>query len=294
MTSGGRTALGEAGVSATVDGMVPVAQLRVFTPLEAFPPRERERWSAYVAEGNGLNRRQVADAEAGATAARLLTGRSPLANDGALGDDAALVRRAGNRILLCPLQLDLRAAVALAAFRRTVPDRLVDAFVPDHRALDRLDDLSTSGRVPHILDEPWAVPLHWFVCFAPQERRFTDPPEGAGPRVTYLTTCDQAAERLERAIEVVEATVEDGDDVLAALAGVAAWVDAFDPGSLLELDYGAVSGLLSRDELQGDQTCAELWQAVDALAAGDLLGAAAYYGVARSRWTHRRAKQHAS
>ncbi|MFA9432294.1 hypothetical protein [Egicoccus sp. AB-alg2] len=274
--------------------MVPVAQLRVFTPLEAFPPRERERWSAYVAAGHGLNRRQVADAEAGATAARLLTGRSTLTGAAALGDDAALVRRAGNRILLCPLQLDLRAAMAMAAFRRTVPDLLIDAFVPDHRALDRLDDLSASGRVPHILDEPWAVPLHWFVCFDPKERRFTDPPEGAGPRVTYLTTCDQAAQRLERAIEVVEATVEDGDDVLGALASVAAWVDAFDPGSLLELDYGGVSRLLSRDELHADQTCAELWQAVDALSSGDLLGAAAYYGVARSRWTHRRAKQHAS
>lgn len=274
--------------------MVPVSQLRVFTPLEAFPPRERERWSAYVEAGRGLNRREVAAAEAGATAARLLKGRSPLGRDTMLGGDAALVRRAGNRILLCPLQLDLRAAMAMAAFRRTVPEALIDAFVPDQRSLDRLDDLSASGSVPHILDEPWAVPLHWFVCFDPEERRFTDPPEGAGPRISYLTTCYQAAERLERAIEVVETTVEDGEDVLAALAGVAAWVDAFDPASLLELDYGGVCRLLSREELGADQTCADLWQAIDALADGDLLGAAAYYGVARARWTHRRARQHAS
>ncbi|MFA9444065.1 hypothetical protein [Egicoccus sp. AB-alg6-2] len=274
--------------------MVPVAQLRVFTPLEAFPPRERERWAAYVEAGRGLNRHELADAEAGATAARLLKGRAGPGRDGPLGEDAALVRRAGDRTLLCPLQLDLRAAMAMASFRRTVPVGLIDAFVPDQRALARLEDLSTSGRVPHILDEPWAVPLHWFVCFAPEERRYVDPPEGAGPRLGYLTTCDQAADRLERAIELVEATVEDGEDVLAALAGVAAWLDAFDPASLLELDYGAVARLLSREELQADRTCAELWQALDALGAGDLLGAAAYYGVARSRWTHRRAKQHAS
>ncbi|WP_130648148.1 hypothetical protein [Egicoccus halophilus] len=283
--------------------MVPVAQLRVFTPLEAFPPRERERWSSYVAAGRGLNRRQVAEAEAGATAARLLTGRSPLARRAVDGDgldgssldgDAALVRRAGTRILLCPLQLDLRAAMAMEAFRRTIPERLVGAFVPDLRALDRLAEVSSTGRVPHILDEPWAVPLHWFLAFDPEERRFTDPPEGAGPRLAYLTTIDKAAERLERAIEVVEATVEDGEDVLAALAGLAAWVDAFDPSSLLELDYGGVSRLLTRDELAGDHTGAELWQAVESLASGDLFGAAARYGAARSRWTHRRAKQHAS
>lgn len=283
-----------AGAVRYVRVMVPVAQLRVFTPLDAFPPRERERWSAYVASGGGLNRREVADAEAGATAARLLTGRASFGHDTVFGGDAALVRRAGARVLLCPLQLDLRAAMAMAAFRRTVPDGVVEAFVPDHRTRDRLDRMSTSGRVPHILDEPWAVPLHWFVAFDPSERRYVDPPEGAGPRVTYLTTVDQAAERFERAIGVVEDTVEDGEDVLVALAGVAAWLDAFDPSSLLELDYGGVARLLGREELRVDQTCADVWQTIDALAQGDVLGAAAFYGAARSRWTHRRAKQHAS
>jgi hypothetical protein len=275
-------------VFATVTVMVPVAQLKVFTPLDAFPPRERERWATYVSAGRGLSRRQVADAEAGAAAARLLRGRSPL------GPEAALVRRVGQRTFLCPLQLELRAAVALASFRRTVPEVLLDAFLPDQRVLGTMEAVSNSGRVPHILDEPWAVPLHWFVAFDPSERRFTDPPEGRGPRVVHLTTCDQAAERYERAIAIVETTVEDGEDLLAELAGTAAWIDAFDPSSLLELDYGQVAGLLSRDELQADRTCEELWQAIEALESGDLLGAAAYYGVARARWTHRRAKQHAS
>jgi hypothetical protein len=110
----------------------------------------------------------------------------------------------------------------------------------------------------------------------------------------HLTTCDQAAQRYERAISIVETTVEDGEDVLADLAGTAAWIDAFDPSSLLELDYGRVASLLSREELRADRTCEELWQALEALEVGDLLGAAAYYGVARARWTHRRAKQHAS
>jgi hypothetical protein len=268
--------------------MVPVAQLKVFTPLDAFPPRERERWEAYVAAGRGLSRRQVADAEADATAARLLRGRGPL------GPEAALIRRAGRRILVCPLQLELRAAFALSSFRRQVPEAVLDTFLPDPGALGTLEAATAAGTVPHILDEPWAVPLHWFVAFDPSERRYVDPVEGRGPRVVHLTTCDQAAQRLERAIEVVETTVEDGEDLLADLAGTAAWIDAFDPSSVLELDYGRVAALFTREELQADRTCEELWQAIDALEAGDLLGAAAYYGVARARWTHRRAKQHAS
>jgi hypothetical protein len=268
--------------------VVPRAQLKVYSPLESFAPSERERWRAYVEAGRGLTRREVAEAETGDAVARLLTGRS------VLGPDAALVRRAGRRIMICPLQFELRAAVALASFRRTVPDVAFDAFVPQEPRRRRLEHLSASGRAPHVLDEPWAVPLHWFVAFAPHERRFTDPPEGAGPRLVYLTTCDQAIERFERVIEVVEATIDDGEDLLAALAGIAAWLDAFDPASLLELDYGQVGGLFAKEELRADRTCDELWQAVDALEVGDLLGAAAAYGVARARWTHRRAKQHAS
>lgn len=275
-------------MSASVRVMVPRAQLRVFTPLDHFPPRERERWAAYVDAGRGLTRREVADAESRAASVRLLTGRCPA------GTDAALVRRAGRRILVCPLEPDLRAAHALVDFRRQVPEDVLAAFVPVPGALERLQRLADSGRVPHILDEPWVVPLHWFVAFGPDERHVTDPPEGAGPRVTHLTTCGQAVARLERAIDIVEVAVEDGEEILAALAGTAAWLDAFDGTSLLELDYGGVAALLADDQLREDTTCEELWEAIEALQAGDLLAAAAAYGVARARWSRWRAKQHAS
>jgi hypothetical protein len=268
--------------------MVPRAQLRVFAPLDAFEPHERERWSSYVRAGGGLSRREVAETEAETAAARLLTGRSPL------GPEAALVRRAGRRVLVCPLDLELRAAYALATFRRQVPASVVGSFVPDESARDRLDELSATARPPHILDEPWAVPLHWFVAFSPRERHVTEPAGAPRPRITHLTTCGQAARRLEDVIEVVEATVEDSEDLLAALAGVCAWLDAFDPVSLLELDYGRVAAMLTPEQLREDTTCAEVWEAVECLREGDLLGAAAAYGVARARWTRWRAKQQAS
>jgi hypothetical protein len=268
--------------------MVPRAQLRVFAPLDDFPPRERERWAAYVDAGNGLTRREVAATEEHVARVRLVTGRSPL------GPEAALVRRAGRRILVCPLDLDLRAAHALATFRRNVPEEVLDAFVPDQRTRVRLERLSDTGRAPHVLDEAWVVPLHWFVAFGPDERHLTDPPEGNGPRVTHLTTCGQALVRLERAIDAVETAVEDGEDILAALAGTAAWLDSFDPASLLELDYGGVAAMLDREQLRDDTTCEELWEAIEALLAGDLLAAAAAYGVARARWSRWHAKQHAS
>jgi hypothetical protein len=267
--------------------MVPCAHLRAFEPLDAFSPRERERWGRYVSDG-GLSSSEVARTEDAVRVARLLTGRL------ASGDDAALVRRAGGRVHVCPLQLDLRAAAALQEFRRTMPDQVVDSFLPDEPSRQALDRLAMSGQAPHILDAPWAVPLPWFVAFEPDDRRVLDPPEGRGPRVIHLTTADQAAERLARVIAVVESTIEDGEDVLAALAEVATWVDSFDPRSLIELDYGGLSTLFSATELRVDRTCADLWEAVEGLASGDVLAAAAAYGVARSRWTTLRSKQHAS
>lgn len=268
--------------------IVPRAQLKVFSPLASFPVAERARWTAYVRAGRGLTRSEVAAAESVDATIRLLTGRSRL------GPDAALVRRAGQRILVCPLDLDLRAAFALAEFRRRVPAVVAPAFVPDPTVLAQLEELTSSGRVPHVLDEPWVVPLHWFLGFSPDERRFTDPPEGTGPRLVYLTTVAQALARYARAIGVVEATLEDGEEILAELAEVAAWLDAFDPNSVLELDYGRVARLFTPEELHADRSCAELWEAIDALEAGDLLGAAAGYGVARARWSGRRAKQRAN
>ena len=268
--------------------MVPRAQLRAFAPLDSFEPEERQRWERYVRTRGGLTRREVVEAEEQQVTARLLCARF------GEGAEVALVRRAGRRVLVCPLDLEVRAAHALASFREQIPDSVMDAFVPDPEARDHLERVSVTARMPHILDEPWAVPLDWFVAFHPRERHVTEPPGATRPRITHLTTCGQAVRRLEEAIEVVEVTVEDSEDVLAALAQLCAWVDGFDPLSLLELDYGRVAQMLAPEQLREDTTCAEVWEAIEALRAGDLLTAAAAYGVARARWTRWRAKQQAS
>lgn len=267
---------------------VPRAQLKVFSPLEAFPPRERERWRSYVAEGRGLRRHEVAALEAGEVLTRLVRGRAMAC------PEAAIVRRAGRRTLVCPLDLELRAARALADFRGAVPAAAFDAFAPSPAAFAQLERVSASGRTPHVLDEAFTVPLHWFVAFDPADRHFTDPAEGAGPRLVYLTSVARAEDRVQRAIDVVETTVVDADDVLTDLAELIVWLDAFDGSSLLELDYGGVAGCVPREILRDDHTARDIGSAIDALAAGDLFGAASAYGVARARWTGYRARQHAS
>lgn len=268
--------------------MVPSAYLRAFEPLEAFPALEREWWTTYVAREAGISLTEARATEERAAATRLLTGRGPLS------PESALVRRVGDRIHLCPLQLELRAATAMRSFLDSVPTEVAAAFVPDSGARRTLTDLGRPDRQPHIRDAAWIVPMPWFVLFSADERHFLAPPEGRGPRLTYLTSASRAAARIERAIAVVEAALEDGDAILAELADMGDWVATFHDASILELDYGRVASLFARTELAGDRTCSDLWHAIDALEEGDAMAAAAYYGVARSRWTALRDKQFAS
>ncbi|MEX2549320.1 MAG: hypothetical protein WD638_03755 [Nitriliruptoraceae bacterium] len=256
---------------------VPCAQLKVFSPLDAFPSGERERWRAYVDAGAGLTRHEAAAVESESAARGLLGTGTPAA------PRLAQVRRVGGRTMLCPLDLDVRAGVALATLREVVGPRVVEELVPDPGVRDRLD--AAAVLPPHVLDHPFVVPLPWFVAFAPEEQRFVDPPEGRGPRLVHLTTIGQALNRLEHALEVVETVVADADEVLAELGRLAVWAAAFEEDALLELDHGGAGRLRGGAALEADRTCGDLWRAIEALEEGDGMAAAAAYAAARARWS---------
>lgn len=267
--------------------MVPCAYLRAFEPLDAFPASDRERWVGYVDAGAGVTTGQALDAEARTAATSVVTGRGSVPEE-------ALVRRVGDRVHVCPLSLDLRSAVAALAFRELVPEEVADVFVDPVIARRAVDRVHRAARPPHIRDAPWSVPLHWFAMFAPGERHHIDPPEGAGPRLTYLTSVAAALERLERVVDVVDGSLADADPVLALLADLMDWAEQFSPASILELDYAGLTAMIAPAVLAEDRSCGDLWAAIDALADGDALAAAAHYGALRARWSTLRAKASAN
>jgi hypothetical protein len=266
--------------------LVPRAHLKVFSPLEAFPADERARLRAIVDRGAGLSRSQAAELEAERITAGLLRGWPRPARD------ALQVRRVGDRTLVCPLDLELRALVALTELAAEIPDVVLDALLPHPVCRSQAD--RTPAGVPHVRDHPFLAPLPWFVAFSPGEQRVTDPPEGAGPRLVHLTLVGQAVGRLERVLEVIERTLGDADDLLAEVAELALWLDAFDPAALLELDHGAAGLLRGAGGLKRDRTCAQLWRAIEALEQGDDHAAAVAYATARAAWSRPRALAHAS
>jgi|GEM_PF-2118528 len=265
---------------------VPRAQLKVFSPLEAFAVEERDAIAEALEREGGLSRSEAGDLEVAWSIAGLLAGSPPPA------PEAVQVRRVAERTMVCPLRLQLRAAMAFEAFAAQVPPAVLPSVVPDARRRAGLQ--RPVAGIPHVRDQPFAAPLTWFLAFRPAEQRFTNAPEGPGPRLVHLTTVGKAADRLQRVIDVVRTVLVDADEVLLELAELDLWLDAFDPVALLELDHGSAGRLRGAAGLRRDSTCAQLWRAVDALEAGDDHGAAVAYAAARAPWSRTRRLARAS
>jgi len=266
--------------------LVPRAQLKVFSPLEAFAVDEREAIRAVLDRGDGLSRSQAADLEAAWSIAGLRSGAPPPA------PGSVQVRRVADQVMVCPLRLELRAAMAFEAFAEQVPPAVLPAVVPDTPRRERLH--RPAGGVAPVREQPFAAPLPWFLAFGPAEQRFTNAPEGRGPRLVHLTTAGKAGHRVERVIDVVRTVLIDADEVLLELVELGAWLDAFEPVALLELDHGSAGRLRGAAALKRDSTCAQLWRAVDALEEGDDHAAAVAYASARAAWSGSRRLAHAS
>lgn len=268
--------------------MVPCAYLRVFEPLDALPAREQERWGRYVAEGNGLSTNAALRTEARVALSRMIVGDRPS------GLRAALVRRVGRRIHVCPLQLAERHAVALLAFREMVPEPAVEAFVSPEEAREAVRAVERLRRPPHIQESCWEVPLRWFVAFDPDERHLTRREEGDGPRLSYLTHAADALERLDHVIDVLEATIEGAEPLVDPLADLIEWIASFDDDSIVELDYGGLNDVISDADLATDHSCGDLWQVLEDLERGDVGAATAGYEQVAGRWQVHRLRYQAN
>lgn len=272
---------------------IPRAQLRVFSPLDAFPQREREHWQTYVAEGRGITRTRLAQYEHATRRYVYAAKRLPNTND------EALTRRVGRRMLVCPLDLDLRAAGGFSLVSDALPPVVKPVLFADESEQQRCQQLTNSGRVPHILDAAWAPPLVWFFAFHASERRFFDVPESTEARVVFVTLVSQALERVEQVHAVIESAEEntsfvDSYGLIDDLHEFIAWLERFDPTALMEFDYGEKNGIASSDELRDDTTCSELWDMVEALAEDDMTRAEFAYARARSRWERQQTRAFAS
>jgi hypothetical protein len=117
---------------------------------------------------------------------------------------------------------------------------------------------------------------------------------GHGRRIVYVTRVGRARERIRHALSVIEEATDDAASFSAGASALADWLGAFVSEALLELDYAGIAQLFEAEEIADDRTCAQLWEVVDALEAGDRdLAETAYAGL-RRRWSAVWARQFAS
>jgi hypothetical protein len=255
--------------------MVPAAELRVFQPLEAFPPQEQAWWERYIVAGAPHPvRPRYAD----------LATPAGLGFVHPAGEDGAHVKVVEGAYFVCPERTKLRVLAGLLAFRDAAPFEGAEAFVPQSEArrarklLGRMRRRNP-GEVAAIMQSPWHVPVRWLVLFDDDERRLEE--AGGHHRLSYLTTARKATRRAERAVPVLRHT--ELGPIAELIVELHQWLSLFDPGSLLELDYHGLCGLMTWDEMDDDHSAREIGDALKALAAEEFTRSAELYQAAVSR-----------
>jgi hypothetical protein len=200
--------------------------------------------------------------------------------------EGCFIRRVDGEVFACPWRTRLRMLAGLLAFRTSIPEEIADAFVPYSEAERAARELASLGeRYPearsHILHANWHVPLRWFVPFDESERVLVE--DKAGLRIRYETSLQRARGRLAKASEILESSSID-DNIAEAVRELAGWVREFPSEGLVELDYASVAAAFEDEELVNDQSAAEVWTCLDALAGGDLIRAAAVFESLSERW----------
>ncbi len=252
------------------------AWLRVFAPLVALPDPQRRRWQAYLSQGPWLDRAAAADHEHDAALGAALRGRVTLPAD---YTEQALVERVGDRTYICPLGVQARIWQAAVEVHDAWPPALARATVPEAELAEARRGLAAMDPAEHsfVRCSAWSVPLAWFVLVQARERV-----EG-GPSVRYVTTLDQARDRVDAALRVLSRVLPEAPTV-RALVDVGAWLESAPAGSRLELDYGTVTELLPEDQRRLDPSADDLAEALRELTGGRPLPAARAYERVQARW----------
>ncbi|OMH32318.1 hypothetical protein [Tersicoccus sp. Bi-70] len=184
------------------------------------------------------------------------------------------------RTLFNPGQLGVRALLAAEKLSNAVSTDLAELVVPGEALERHLDDLRTSDGTDrlHTRTATWGVPLAWFALFSDE-----DPVQvfRSGGRIRNCRLCagiGEARERLQFAATSLAAVVPEMD-LLTELADLSEWLDGFDDGAAIALDYGQVA-----ESVYPDDSPSDLRLGIECLAEADMTGAAAAYRRLAGRW----------
>lgn len=241
--------------------MIPAAYLRVY-----FPEAEAASWPAHV---TGPTRSVISASE------QFVWGETG-------ADDAFVAEWEGKR-WVCPRRPRLRMLEGALAFSNANPGSLLLSEPTVQELVDELESLRSMApdARSQILTSPWHVPLRWFSLFRSEEREMYNSPDGHSVR--YRTPAGKAVPRVKRAVAILETAGFD-DAIIDQVRELEQWLERFDAGSLVELDYGRVAGLFSGADLALDDSAELINASLSALYELDYERAGSAYGMVAERW----------
>ncbi|MEU8000481.1 hypothetical protein AB0B66_04820 [Catellatospora sp. NPDC049111] len=259
------------------------AYLRVYEPLTAFAPERERFWRRYVDEGRAVGLSDGPGRQRATVLEALGAGWSRLPD---LPDEAYVMQGLTGQTdvtLVCPWNLRVRVAEAALQARDGVPQVLADAFVPPV-LVDLAQTVVEQTRAEDRMHEQvatWGVPLRWFVLVSPAERDLVLEPSRRVLR--YRTEIGKARQRAHKGLRVLRRTLGDVP-ITDSLRETARWLESFHPGSVVELDYGGLTGLLSEDALRDDDSVELVATGLAGLEREDGDAATAAYEQLVQRW----------
>ena len=255
-----------------------VASLRVYEPIDSFEVVDQLRWSQIAITSPTGWDEQVRSLK------RSITNEPPNLKP----DGAHVLDHEGKRYI-APWSTAARCWAALDDFKYTLPPSVIKFFIPQtiedsiNSTIDIVED-----KVSHILSSTWSIPPRWFALFSPDERLRGVNEDGHF--TISRTAISNAKSRCTFTHQAVLGAFGEGA-VEGEVAELLAWLEIFDPKSIVELDYGGLATYLNKQliesgevGLDADTSIEDVTSSIAGLASGD--GALAGRGYERlvSRW----------
>ncbi|HEY6797352.1 MAG TPA: hypothetical protein VI248_21970 [Kineosporiaceae bacterium] len=258
---------------------VPVTTLRVFEPLDAFPPPQRRALAALAGDPAAALRAEEVERRA---AWRRVLGRP----DADLPVTARVLRVEGS-VLLCPVAGEPPSASGSGvvpavppAGPRPGPGDPTAASSPGGAAVAAPGGVrpgTTHAGVPfvpprrHTLVRAWELPMAWLAIVRVEDLT------ASGGRGRYVLPMARARARAARVLRTLRTHLGELD-VTADAEGLARWLEGFHPRSWVEVDARPVAVLVD-----GEDGADDVRLGLESLTAGEAEAVAAAYQRLRRR-----------
>lgn len=151
------------------------------------------------------------------------------------------------------------------------------------------------------------IPLHWFLLFKDEERKFSYTHSGFGALdyegIYYNTKINLALERLKEADTIIRETIQKYrkdhlnlplfnklSEIQAGISEIETWLSGFDPYGYMVLNYGEICSLIHPYTMKNELSVREMWQVISLISKGRIDEAQLVLKVLIQKWEDIRKK----